>query len=157
MGDRDIDLKIIACGCCGSDVHTITAGWGTANLPLTVGHEIVGRVVVVGSSVTDVKPGDRVGVGAQIWSCLECPQCLNDNENYCSKQVDTYNAKYEDGTLTQGGYANYIRAHEYFTFKIPEEISSAEAAPMLCAGITVYSPLVRNGCGPGKKVGVVGL
>jgi len=157
--DRDVDIKIDACGVCGSDVHTITGGWGdiSDNLPLTVGHEVVGKVVKTGSKVTTLKVGDRVGVGAQIWACLECKNCKNDNENYCPKQIDTYGAPSTDGTITQGGYASHIRAHEYFTFKIPDAIPTYQAAPMLCAGITVYSPLVRAGTGPGKTVAIVGI
>jgi len=160
FGDYDIDIKIIACGVCGSDIHTVTGGWGEIETPLCVGHEVVGHAVKVGSKVTEVKVGDRVGVGAQIWSCLECKQCKSDNENYCPKQVDTYGAHYpesEGGTLTMGGFSNYIRAHEYFTFVIPDALETSIVAPMLCAGLTTYSPLVRNGCGPGKNVAVVGL
>jgi alcohol dehydrogenase (NADP+) len=142
---------------CGSDVHSITGGWGEVPLPLCVGHEVIGKAVKVGSKVSTVKVGDRVGVGAQIQSCLECKQCKNDNENYCPKQVDTYGAPYPDGTISQGGYSSHIRAHEYFTFPIPDSIPSIEAAPMMCAGLTVYSPLVRGGVGPGKKVAIVGI
>ncbi|MCJ1413367.1 hypothetical protein MMC19_007472 [Ptychographa xylographoides] len=157
--ENDIDIKIEACGVCGSDVHTITGGWGDVsdNLPLTVGHEVVGKAVKVGSKVSTIKVGDRVGVGAQIWACLKCPQCKSDNENYCPHQIDTYGAPYPDGTISQGGYASHIRAHEYFTFKIPDNISSEMAAPMLCAGITTFSPLVRAKCGPGKKIAILGI
>ncbi|MCJ1309899.1 hypothetical protein MMC25_003560 [Agyrium rufum] len=157
FGDNDIDIKIDACGVCGSDVHTITGGWGEANLPLCVGHEIVGHAIKVGPKVTTVKEGDRVGVGAQIWACLECKICKSDNENYCPHQVDTYNAPYPDGTIAQGGYASHIRAHEYFTFPIPSNIPTEMAAPMLCAGITTWSPLVRAKTGPGKKVAILGI
>lgn len=87
FGDNDIDIKIECCGVCGSDVHTVTGGWGDAPTPLCVGHEVVGKAIKVGSQVKDVKVGDRVGVGAQVWSCLKCPQCKNDNENYCPDQV----------------------------------------------------------------------
>jgi len=87
--DRDIDIKIEACGVCGSDVHTINGGWGEASLPLCVGHEIVGKAIKVGDKVKTVKVGDRVGVGAQIWACLDCKLCKSDNENYCPKQVGT--------------------------------------------------------------------
>ncbi|KZF19537.1 NADP-dependent alcohol dehydrogenase 6 [Xylona heveae TC161] len=155
--DYDIDIQVEACGVCGSDVHTITGGWGPCNLPLCVGHEIVGKAIKVGDKVSTVKVGDRVGVGAQIWACLKCKNCKADNENYCPHQVDTYNAPYPDGTLSQGGYSSHVRAHEYFTFPIPENIASEVAAPMLCAGITTYSPLVRAKIGAGKKVAVVGI
>lgn len=87
FGENDIDIKIECCGVCGSDVHTVTGGWGDAPTPLCVGHEIVGKAVKVGSQVKDVKVGDRVGVGAQVWSCLKCPQCKSDNENYCPHKV----------------------------------------------------------------------
>ncbi|MCJ1473260.1 hypothetical protein MMC13_001911 [Lambiella insularis] len=155
--DRDIDIKIDACGVCGSDVHTITGGWGDSPLPLCVGHEVIGRAVKVGDKVTTVKVGDRVGVGAQIKACLECKNCKSDNENYCPDQIDTYGAPYPDGTISQGGYASHIRAHEYFTFPIPKNISTEDAAPMMCAGLTVYSPLVRAKTGPGKKVAILGI
>ncbi|KAJ9649375.1 hypothetical protein H2201_006587 [Coniosporium apollinis] len=156
--DRDIDIAIDACGVCASDVHTITGGWSEdIPLPLCVGHEVVGKAVKVGKDVTTIKVGDRVGVGAQIKADLTCDNCKADQENYCPNSVDTYGAPYEDGTISQGGYASHIRAHEYFTFKIPDNIPTPLAAPMLCAGLTVYSPLVRLGCGPGKKVGIVGI
>jgi len=155
--DHDIDIAIDACGVCGSDVHTITGGWGEAPLPLCVGHEVIGRAVRVGPKVTKVKVGDRVGVGAQIQADLTCQNCKADQENCCPNSVDTYGAPYKDGTISQGGYSSHMRAHEYFTFKIPDNIDTAIAAPMLCAGLTVYSPLVRLGCGPGKTVGIIGL
>ncbi|KAI1103710.1 NADPH-dependent medium chain alcohol dehydrogenase [Jackrogersella minutella] len=162
FGENDIDIKIECCGVCGSDIHTVTGGWGDAPTPLCVGHEVVGKAVKVGSKVADVKVGDRVGVGAQVWSCLRCAQCKGDNENYCPKLVDTYGAPYPkeadpDETISQGGYASHIRAHSYFVFPIPAAIPSHLAAPMLCAGLTVWSPLKRAGVGPGKQVAVVGL
>ncbi|EMC96854.1 hypothetical protein BAUCODRAFT_70235 [Baudoinia panamericana UAMH 10762] len=155
--DRDIDIAIECCGVCGSDVHTINGGWGDAPMPLCVGHEVIGKAVKVGKDVKTVKVGDRVGVGAQIQADLTCANCKADQENYCPNAVDTYGAPYKDGTIAQGGYASHIRAHEYFTFKIPDAIESSIAAPMMCAGLTVYSPLVRLGAGPGKKVAIVGL
>jgi alcohol dehydrogenase (NADP+) len=149
---------------CGSDVHTITGGWGEFNKPLCVGHEIVGKAIKVGKDVKTVKVGDRVGVGAQIWACLECDVCKSGpggNENYCPQQVDTYNAPYPeghgDGIISQGGYASHIRAHEYFTFPIPDAIETKDAAPMMCAGLTTYSPLYRFGAGPGKNIGILGI
>ncbi len=119
--------------------------------------EIVGTAVKVGPKVTTVKVGDRVGVGAQISACLDCTQCKEGNETYCKKQQDTYNSFYPDGTLAMGGYSSHIRALEHFTFPIPDALESELAAPMLCAGLTAYSPLVRNGTGPGKKVGIIGM
>lgn len=140
----------------------IRGGWGDIPLPLCVGHEVVGHAVRVGSAVKTVKVGDRVGVGAQIWSCLECAQCKTGNENYCRCLVSTYGEVYpkqadSDESISQGGYASHIRAHEYFIFPIPDAIPSHLAAPMLCAGLTVWSPLARAGVGPGKKVAIVGL
>ncbi|KAK3673003.1 hypothetical protein LTR78_007114 [Recurvomyces mirabilis] len=156
--DRDIDIAIDCCGVCGSDIHTITGGWGDCPLPICVGHEIVGRAIKVGDGVkTGIKVGDRVGAGAQIGADLTCVNCKADQENYCPNMVDTYGAKHNDGTVAQGGFSSHIRVQDYFVFKIPDALDSDIAAPMLCAGITTYSPLVRLGCGPGKKVGISGL
>ncbi|KAM0335114.1 hypothetical protein ACHAQA_000150 [Verticillium albo-atrum] len=155
--DDDVDVEIECCGVCGSDVHSITGGWGDFKGPLCVGHEVVGKAVRVGKSVQDVKEGDRVGVGAQVWSCLKCPRCKSKNENYCPHMVDTYNAKYEDGSVAHGGFASHIRAHWYFVFRIPDALDSADAAPLLCAGLTTYSPLVRADIKSGKKVAVIGI
>ncbi|EKM52138.1 uncharacterized protein PHACADRAFT_151139 [Phanerochaete carnosa HHB-10118-sp] len=155
--DDDIEIVITHCGVCGSDVHTLKQGWGESKLPLVVGHEIVGKAVRVGKNVKDIKSGDRVGVGAQIWSCMQCRQCKDGYENYCPKQVDTYNAEYPDGTVSQGGYSTAIRAHQQFVFPIPDAIESKYAASMLCGGLTVFSPLRTNGAGPGKKVGIIGI
>jgi alcohol dehydrogenase (NADP+) len=101
--------------------------------------------------------GDRVGIGAQVAADLTCTNCKAGYENYCPAKVDTYGAPHPDGTISQGGYSSHARAHEYFTFKIPDNISDEVAAPMLCAGITTYGPLVELGCGPGKKCAIVGL
>ncbi|KAK6079257.1 zinc-binding protein [Seiridium cupressi] len=177
FGDYDVEIKIEACGVCSSDIHTVSGGWGDQLFPLAVGHgktshhlpvnsltaymchpEIVGKALRVGPKVTLIKAGQRVGVGAQSYSCLDCRQCKNDNETYCTKQRDTYGAKWPDtGIVTQGGYSSHVRTHEHWVFPIPDELPSELAAPMLCAGITMYSPLVRNGAGPGKKVAIVGL
>lgn len=154
--EYDIDVKIHACGVCGSDVHTASGAWGEVMLPVIVGHEIIGEVVKVGSKVTTVKNGDRVGVGAQVWACLKCDVCKSGEETYCPHLINTYNDKYPDGSISYGGYLSHIRVHEYFTFKIPEKLSSENAAPMLCAGITTYAPLKKN-TRPGMKVGIVGI
>lgn len=131
-------------------------------MPICVGHEVVGHVVSIGPKVSTTKIGDRVGVGAQVWSCLKCDRCNNDNENYCEHMVHTYGCPYPKEadpaeTISQGGYASHIRAHEYFVFPIPDSIPSEAAAPLLCAGLTVWSPLVRTKIGSGSKVAVVGL
>lgn len=167
--ESDVDIRIHTCSICGSDAHSARNGWNKpdAVFPLVPGHEIVGEVVRVGPKVTEFKVGDRVGVGAQAQACLKCKMCLSNNEIYCPKLVHTFGNYYhnKDGskTFSQGGYANYIRIHEYFVFHIPESLSNAEAAPFLCAGITTYSPIIRNlpydliqrGIKP--KVGIVGL
>lgn len=156
-GDRDVDIKIECCGVCASDLHTISGGWGEPILPIIPGHEIVGKVVSVGPKVSEFKPGDRVGVGPMVGSCFDCSRCRNNNENYCLQSVDTYNSKYPNGDVSQGGYATAIRVDERWVMPIPKELESEIAAPMMCAGVTVYSPLVTHGAGPGKTVGVVGI
>ncbi|KAL8665617.1 MAG: hypothetical protein Q9202_002121 [Teloschistes flavicans] len=159
--ESDIDIKITHCGICGSDLHTLRSGWAPTNYPCCVGHEIVGHAVKVGSKAEgNIKVGDRVGVGAQSSSCLkpDCEQCTTSTENHCQvANVNTYDSKYPDGSKSYGGYADYWRGPSHFVFKIPDQIASEDAAPMLCGGVTLYSPLKRNGCGPGKKVGIIGL
>ncbi|WOO80960.1 NADP-dependent alcohol dehydrogenase 6 [Vanrija pseudolonga] len=153
-----VTVAVECCGVCGSDHHTISGGWGPWETQFVVtGHEVVGRVVEVGSAVTQFKVGQRVGVGAQVGSCGNCKWCKNDNENYCPTPVHGYNTKWADGHDHQGGYSTHIRAEELFVFPIPDSIPSVEAASMLCGGLTSFSPLVRNNVGPGSKVGVVGL
>ncbi|WFD29348.1 alcohol dehydrogenase (NADP(+)) [Malassezia sp. CBS 17886] len=161
--DDDVDVAVTHCGVCGSDLHTVSDGWGPLKVPAVIpGHEIVGFVTKVGSAVKDIKVGDRVGIGAQVGSCMHCYPCTHDNENYCvgdgkGHMVDTYNATWPDGSVAQGGYSSNIRAPEQFVFPIPDAIKSEHAAPMLCAGLTLYSPLHRNNVGPGKRVGIVGI
>ncbi|KAK5989875.1 NADP-dependent alcohol dehydrogenase VI [Cladobotryum mycophilum] len=156
--DHDVDIKIDCCGVCASDMLTVNGDWGACPYPLAVGHEIVGKVLRVGPKVTLVEVGQRVGVGAQCHGCMDCRQCKGDNEQYCKNAVQTYANTYT-GTdwTTQGGYASHTRIHEYWVYPIPEGLSSTTAAPMLCGGVTVYSPLTRFGAGPGKKVGIVGI
>ncbi|KAF2864897.1 chaperonin 10-like protein [Massariosphaeria phaeospora] len=155
--ETDIEMAISHCGVCGSDIHTLRSGWGPTNYPLVVGHEIIGRVTRVGSAVKDLKAGDRVGVGAQSQSCLDCKDCKHDQEPHCSKMVQTYNQPYATGGKSQGGYAKSWRGPASFAIPIPDGLSSEMAAPLLCGGVTVYNPLVTYGAGPGKRVGVVGL
>ncbi|OTA96031.1 hypothetical protein M434DRAFT_376995 [Hypoxylon sp. CO27-5] len=158
FGDYDVDIKIECCGVCSSDMHTVRGDWGAYPYPLAVGHEVVGRVLRIGSKVTLAEVGQRVGVGAQVYSCLDCRQCNNNNETYCVDQVNAYGDPYP-GTdyTTQGGFASHTRIHEYWVFPIPASLPSSEAAPLLCAGVSVYSPLKRFGTGPGKKVGIIGI
>ncbi|RDL38956.1 GroES-like protein [Venustampulla echinocandica] len=155
--EDDVDIKIQYCGICGSDIHTLRSGWGPSLYPCCVGHEIAGTAVKVGENVKHIKVGDRVGVGAQSGACLDCEDCIEGRENYCTKMVGTYSGKYPDGSKSYGGYADYCRAPAHFAVKIPDGLKLAEAAPMLCGGVTVWNPLVNNGAGPGKRIGVVGL
>lgn len=154
-----VDIEISHAGICGSDLHTLRSGWGPTDYPCVVGHEIVGKAVRVGNNVQKIKVGDIVGVGAQGQSCLkpDCDACADGDENLCPRGMDTYNSKSPDGHKSYGGYANYHRAHSHFTFKIPDGLPLEMAAPMMCGGVTLFNPLVENGCGPGKKVGIVGL
>ncbi|KAJ5790000.1 uncharacterized protein N7518_007011 [Penicillium psychrosexuale] len=160
--ETDVDIKVTHCGICGSDLHTLRSGWGPTKYPCCVGHEVVGTAVRVGTQVKNgIKVGDRVGVGAQSGACRnkdgDCEACAASLEQFCNKMVGTYNGVYANGGKSYGGYATYNRSPSHFVIKIPGAISSAEAAPMLCGGITTYSPLKQNGCGPGKTVGVVGI
>ncbi|BEI87051.1 hypothetical protein CcaverHIS002_0703970 [Cutaneotrichosporon cavernicola] len=158
LADDRITVAVECCGVCGSDHHTISGGWGPWETKFVVtGHEVVGKVVEIGKDVTSVKVGDRVGVGAQVGSCGDCKWCKNDNENYCPTPVHGYNTLWPGGAEHQGGYSTHIRAQELFVFPIPDAVPSVEAASMLCGGLTVFSPLVRNGVKKGSKVGVVGL
>ena len=138
----------------------LSSGWGATDYPIVVGHEIVGKAVRVGKKVSGIKEGDRVGVGAQSGSCLraDCDTCQNDMEQHCRNgNIGTYGSKWPSGDKSWGGYASHWRGQGHFVFKIPDEIPSQDAAPMLCGGITVFSPLKQNGCGPGKRVGIVGI
>lgn len=155
--ETDIEMEITHCGVCGSDLHTLSSGWGPSDYPLVVGHEIIGHVSKVGSAVKDIKIGDRVGIGAQSGSCLECKRCETGSETQCKKGTNTYNSRYPNGDKSFGGYAKMWRGPGAYAVPIPEGLPSSIAAPMLCGGVTVYNPLVANGAGPGKRVGVVGI
>ncbi|KAF2126041.1 alcohol dehydrogenase-like protein [Dothidotthia symphoricarpi CBS 119687] len=159
--EDDVDIEISHCGVCGSDLHVLKSGWSPTPYPCVVGHEIIGKAVKVGSNVKHVKEGDRVGVGAQARSCLQkdCPDCSTGAENHCRRaNVNTYGSVYpNDEGKSYGGYATHNRTNGHFVLPIPEGLDSADAAPMLCGGITVFSPLKQNGCGPGKTVGIVGV
>ncbi|KAH8724266.1 chaperonin 10-like protein [Phaeosphaeriaceae sp. PMI808] len=158
--EDDVDIEISHCGICGSDLHVLKSGWGPTPYPCVVGHEIVGKAVKVGSNVKHIKQGSRVGVGAQARSCLQkdCPDCSQKLENHCRESLNTYGSVYPHGEgKSYGGYATHNRTNARFVFNIPDGLDSADAAPMLCGGITVYSPLKNYGCGPGKTVGIVGV
>ncbi|KAG8377985.1 hypothetical protein BUALT_Bualt08G0090700 [Buddleja alternifolia] len=156
--DRDVQFKVLYCGICHSDLHSIKNEWGNTQYPIVPGHEVVGVVTQVGSNVTKFKPGDKVGVGCMVNSCRKCDQCANDLENYCPKPIFTYNSVLPDGTLTYGGYSDIMVADEDFIIRWPENFPQDLGAPLLCAGITTYSPLRHFGLDkPGLHVGVVGL
>lgn len=172
--DYDVDIENECCGVCGSDVHTITGGWGDlATSPICVGHEIIGKVLRVGSKVKSFKPGQRVGVGAQVQSCMQCRMCKSNNENYCPHMVDTYMTPYNinggnpsvsidnqkpmkdskgNQIFSQGGYSSHSRVHEQFVFPILDNLPSEIVAPMMCAGLTVYSLLFVLGLDLERKL-----
>lgn len=158
LGPRDVQIEIAYSGICHSDIHTVRDEWGESTYPLVPGHEIVGHVTAVGSDVTSFKEGDRAGVGVLVDSCRECDACQAGEENYCREgMTGTYAAPLPDGSYTQGGYATSIVVDEHFTHAIPEGLDLAAAAPLLCAGITTYAPLVNWGVTKGTRVAVVGL
>ncbi|MFE1882501.1 NAD(P)-dependent alcohol dehydrogenase, partial [Streptomyces diastatochromogenes] len=158
VGEFDVLIDIEFAGICHSDIHQAREGWGTAIFPMVPGHEIAGVVSEVGTGVTKYAVGDRVGVGCLVDSCRECENCVKGLEQYClNGNVGTYNAVGKDGEPTYGGYAQKIVVDENFVVRIPDGLSLDVAAPLLCAGITTYSPLRHWNAGPGKKVAVVGL
>lgn len=157
-GPRDVVIDIEFCGLCHSDVHTGRDEWGTRKLPLVTGHEIVGIVRTLGAQVQDFRVGDRVGVGCLVDSCRECEQCRAGLEQFCSGSVGTYGAtNARTGEYTQGGYASSIVVDCGYVLRIPEALDPAAAAPLLCAGITTYSPMRHYGVQRGDRIGVLGL
>ncbi|MGN2623417.1 NAD(P)-dependent alcohol dehydrogenase [Stutzerimonas balearica] len=158
-GANDVQIEILYCGVCHSDLHTARNEWNNTLYPSVPGHEIVGRVVAVGSSVSQFKPGDTVGVGCMVDSCQHCASCNEGLEQYCEKGfVGTYNGPaFGGGENTYGGYSDNIVVDEKFVLRISHTENLAAVAPLLCAGITTYSPLRQWKVGPGQKVGVVGL
>ncbi|HEU5222235.1 MAG TPA: NAD(P)-dependent alcohol dehydrogenase [Candidatus Lumbricidophila sp.] len=158
VGPNDVLINIEWAGICHSDIHTVRGDWGKQRYPLTVGHEIVGTVAAVGADVTSRQVGERVGVGCLVNSCRECEACRAGFEQYCTEgAIGTYATIDRDGTITQGGYSTSIVVDADFVLRVPESIPVHAAAPLLCAGITTYSPLRAWGAGPGKRVAVVGL
>jgi alcohol dehydrogenase (NADP+) len=158
VGPNDVLIAIEYAGICHSDIHTVNGDWGPQPFPVVPGHEIVGVVAEVGSEVTGHRVGDRVGVGCMVNSCRECANCRNGDEQYClNGMVATYAGTDRDGSTTQGGYSTHVVVDADFALRVPDGIDPAAAAPLLCAGITTYSPLRRWGAGPGKQVAVVGL
>jgi uncharacterized zinc-type alcohol dehydrogenase-like protein len=150
LGPWDVELDISHCGICHSDLHLINDDWGGSRYPLVPGHEIIGSVARLGASVTQLKPGQRVGVGWQRSACGECAFCRRGDGNLCEKSEATCMGHY-------GGFAEHIVTDSRYAFPIPEALDSAQAAPLLCAGVTVYSPLKRYGTAKGRRVGVLGI
>ncbi|MGQ0631881.1 MAG: NAD(P)-dependent alcohol dehydrogenase [Sporichthyaceae bacterium] len=158
VGPHDVLIEIKYSGICHSDIHTARSEWGETTYPIVPGHEIAGIVTEVGAKVTKHAVGDRVGVGCMVDSCSECVNCRNDHEQFCVEgSIQTYASVGEDGEPTQGGYSTHIVVTEKFVLAIPDGLSLDVAAPLLCAGITTFSPLHHWGAGPGKKVAIVGL
>lgn len=158
-GLSDVEIDILYCGVCHSDLHMVRNEWGGANYPVVPGHEIVGRVTRVGANADRFAVGQMVGVGVLVDSCRTCPSCQQGLEPYCDNGGTlTYNDPDKiSGGVTYGGYSKRIVVDEHFVFSVPDNLDPAGVAPLLCAGITSYSPLKRWGVGPGKTVGVVGL
>ena len=156
---NDVSMEILFCGVCHSDLHTSRNDWGWTKYPNVPGHEIVGRVIEVGAQVTRHKVGDTVAVGCLVDSCQHCDQCHSGQEQYCRNgRTDTYNSPDRlTGDNTLGGYSKHVVVREEFVLRLPEGLDPALAGPLLCAGITTYSPLRTWGVGPGSRVGVIGL
>ncbi|XP_044469370.1 probable cinnamyl alcohol dehydrogenase 9 [Mangifera indica] len=157
-GDDDVTIKILYCGVCHSDLHSCKSEWGVSNYPLVPGHEIVGVVTKVGKAVTKFKVDDKVGVGVMVSSCKNCDCCKQDLENYCPNMILTYNSINHDGTKTYGGYSDMIIVDQHYVLRFPDNLPLDAGAPLLCAGITVYSPMKYYGMTEaGKHLGVAGL
>ncbi|KAK9678826.1 hypothetical protein RND81_11G235300 [Saponaria officinalis] len=157
-GEEDVTMKVLYCGICHTDLHFIKNDFGRTNYPAVPGHEIVGVVTEVGKKVQNFKVGDKVGVGCLVGSCRSCDNCANNLENYCPEVMLTYGATYYDGTKTFGGYSDIFVVNEHYVIRIPDTMPLDASAPLLCAGITVYSPLKYFGLDkPSLHIGVVGL
>jgi len=158
-GENDVAIDILYCGVCHSDIHQARDEWGGSVFPMVPGHEIVGRVSAVGNKVSRFQPGELVGVGCMVDSCRVCSHCKHGLEQFCQKgMTGTYNGLEQDGvTPTYGGYSDKIVVTQDFVLKIPENLDVSATAPLLCAGITTYSPLRHWKVGPGQKVGIIGL
>ena len=158
VGPHDVQIEILYCGVCHSDIHQVRDEWGGSIFPMVPGHEVAGVVTAVGSKVTKFKVGDKAGIGCMVDSCRTCEQCKEGLEQYCAVgAVWTYNAKEKDGEPTYGGYSDKIVADESFVLRMPDNLPLDASAPLLCAGITLYSPLKHWNAGPGKKVAIIGM
>lgn len=157
-GVDDVTIKVLYCGMCHTDLHFMKNHWDITMYPVVPGHEITGVVTSVGANVSGFKAGDRVGVGCIVEACLDCDHCRHSDENYCDKLVLTYNGILSDGSVTYGGYSEMLVVHKKFVARIPDTLPLDAAAPLLCAGITVYSPMKQHGMlQSGGSLGVVGL
>lgn len=159
LGPRDVQIAITYAGICHSDIHQVRQEWGPSNYPMVPGHEIVGKVVAVGTEAATHKIGDTVGVGVFVNSCRECANCISGQDQYCLKGgVGTYNGfEYDGVTPTYGGYSKVIVVDERYVLRVPTSLPESGVAPLLCAGITLYSPLRHWNAGPSKRVGIIGL
>ena len=160
VGEDDVKIDILYCGVCHSDIHTVKNDWKGSSYPVVPGHEIIGRVSSVGAGVKNYKEGDLVGVGCLVDSCHTCPSCEKDLEQFCENGATfTYNSpdKHIEGKQTYGGYSTSVVVDKQFVLKVPENIDAAAAAPLLCAGITTWSPLRHWNVKKGDKVGIIGL
>lgn len=161
VGDNDILIEIKYSGICHSDIHTIKGHWGKQQYPQVPGHEIAGIVTATGKNVTKFKVGDKAGVGCMVNSCMECESCKHGEEHHCDNHATVYTYGFPEQSsptgITQGGYANNIVVREHFAVKIPDNIDLQHAAPLLCSGITTYSPLIRANFRRGDKVGIAGI
>ncbi|GAB4832959.1 Probable cinnamyl alcohol dehydrogenase 6 [Ancistrocladus abbreviatus] len=158
-GANDVTIKVLYCGICHTDLHYARNDWGITMYPVVPGHEITGIITKVGNNVKKFNVGDKVGVGCLAASCLECEFCKDSQENYCDKIQFTYNGIFWDGSITYGGYSTMLVADQRYVVRVPENLPMDRAAPLLCAGITVFSPMKENKMleSPGKKLGIVGL
>lgn len=163
LGDDELELRVTHSGICHSDIHTIDGDWGNKfDIPIVPGHEIVGQITKLGPNVAKLRPdfkiGTRVGVGPQALACQSCTQCKVDRQQYCTgTRAMTYGEQLPDGYTTRGGYASFHRVDCRFAVLVPEKLDPANAAPLLCAGITVYAPLKKLNVGPGMKVAIIGI
>lgn len=158
-GENDVTIEILYCGMCHTDIHHVKDDWGITKYPVVPGHEITGIITKVGSNVSKFKMGDRVGVGCLAATCLKCEYCEGSQENYCDQVEFTYNGIFWDGSITYGGYSKMLVADHRYVVRIPDNMAMDRAAPLLCAGITVFTPLKDNNLvdTKGKKIGIIGL
>ncbi|MCC2546475.1 NAD(P)-dependent alcohol dehydrogenase [Hymenobacter sp. BT175] len=159
LGAHDVQIEILFCGVCHSDVHQVRNEWGGSTFPMVPGHEIVGRITAVGAQVNTFSVGELAGVGCMVDTCRSCPNCKQGLEQYCETHISfTYNSTEQDRvTRTYGGYSNQIVVDQHYVLRVSDKLDLAGVAPLLCAGITTYSPLRQWQAGPGSRVGVVGL